>query len=168
MCRSHQCLCRRMSRSCFVPSQSWTLAADTTRPPGSSQGFPPGGDACAPGAVCPRRRRGSPFFGRLDRLTIETPSAGLATLAGGHPDIATEQIMHPLPGTVLPPAPELLIDNLPGRKVVGQQAPRTTTTEDREDRLQDFTLWRFLGPPTGLGWGDQMLTQVANSTCYRP
>jgi hypothetical protein len=79
--------------------------------------------------------------GGLDRLTIENPSTRLAALASSHSDIAPEQIRHPLPGPVLPPTPEVLGDNLPWRKVVGQQAPRTATTEDIKDRLQDLTLW---------------------------
>ena len=31
------------------------------------------------------RSRGPPFFGGLDRLTVEDPSTGLAALAGRHP-----------------------------------------------------------------------------------
>src|SRR5262245_59146162 len=68
--------------------------------------------------------------------------------------------MPALPGAIVPPAPEVLIDNLPGRKVVRQQAPGTATTEDREDRIHDLTLGRFLGPPTGLGAGHQMFDQI--------
>jgi hypothetical protein len=80
-------------------------------------------------------------------------------LAGGHPDIATEQIMHTLPRPILPPAPKVLIDELPGRQVVRQQAPRTATTEDIKNGLEDFMLGIFFRSPTGLGWGDQMLNQ---------
>jgi len=52
-------------------------------------------------------------------LTINDPGTGLAALASGDADIAPEEIMHALPGPVVPPAPEVLIDNLPGGKVVG-------------------------------------------------
>ena len=92
-------------------------------------------------------------------MTINAASTGLAPLTGGHPDIAAEQIMHVLPGTVLPPAPKVLVDNLPGGKVMGQQAPGAATTKDVKNRIQDFTLGIFLGPPTGFSWGDQVLNQ---------
>jgi hypothetical protein len=65
-----------------------------------------------------------------------------------------------LPGAVLPPAPEVLVDNLPGRKVMGQQAPGTATPKDIEERIQDLTLGIFLGPPTAFGGGHQMVDQV--------
>ena len=41
-----------------------------------------------------------------------------------------------------------------------QQAPGTATAQDIEDRIQDFTLGIFLGPPTGLGARHQMADQV--------
>jgi hypothetical protein len=67
--------------------------------------------------------------------------------------------MHPLPRAIIPPPPEVLIDNLPGRKVMGQQTPGTTTPEEIKDRIQDFTLRVFLGVPTRIGRGDQVLNQ---------
>jgi hypothetical protein len=68
--------------------------------------------------------------------------------------------MHVLPGAIVPPAPEVLIDNLPGGKVMRQQAPGTATTQDIEDGIHDLTLGIFLGPPTGLGAGHQMFDQI--------
>jgi hypothetical protein len=67
--------------------------------------------------------------------------------------------MHVLPGAIVPPAPEVLIDNLPGGEVMRQQAPGTATTQDIADGIHDLTLGIFLGPPTGLGAGPQMLDQ---------
>jgi hypothetical protein len=92
-------------------------------------------------------------------LTIDDAGAGLAALPNGHPHVAAQQLMHTLPGAIIPPAPEILIDNLPGGKVMRQQAPGTATTQDIEDRIQDLTLGIFLGPSTGLGRWDQMLNQ---------
>jgi hypothetical protein len=99
------------------------------------------------------------LFGGLDRLTVETSSTGLAALAGGHADIAPEQIMHPLPAPVLAPAPEVLVHHLPGWKIVGQQTPRTAAPEEITDRLQEFTVRLRLGPPTGFSGGHQRLKQ---------
>src|SRR5499426_2973867 len=64
--------------------------------------------------------------------------------------------MRALPSTSVPPAPEVRIDALPGRQVMGQQAPGTAPTQAREDRLQDLTRGRCLRPPTGLGGRHQM------------
>ncbi len=68
--------------------------------------------------------------------------------------------MHAWPGAIVPPAPEVLVDNLPGGKVMRQKAPGTATAKDVEDRLQDLTFGIFLGPSTRLGRGYQMLAQV--------
>src|SRR5262245_33736324 len=59
--------------------------------------------------------------------------------------------MPALLGLIVPPAPEVLVDDLPGRKVRGQQAPGTAPTQDREDRSHDLALAICLRPPTGLG-----------------
>ena len=100
------------------------------------------------------------MFGRLDRLTREHSSAGLATLAGSHPDITPVPIMPPVPGPVLPPAPAVLIDHRSGGNVIGQQAPGTATTEDIGERAEDLAFRICLGPPPGFGWEDQMCNQA--------
>jgi hypothetical protein len=41
-----------------------------------------------------------------------------------------------------------------------QQAPGAATTQDIEDRIHGLTFGIFLGPPTGLGAGHQMLNQI--------
>jgi hypothetical protein len=68
--------------------------------------------------------------------------------------------MHALPGAIVPPAPKVLIDNLPRGEVMRQQAPGTATAQDIEDRIQDLTFRIFLGPPTGLGGRHQIVDQV--------
>ena len=50
-----------------------------------------------------------------------------------------ECILHPLEGTVEPPSPEIVVDGLPGRKVVGQQAPGAAASQDVEDGVYDLT-----------------------------
>ena len=102
----------------------------------------------------------TPCFGGLDRLTLEERGAGLAALPSGHAHVTAEQIVPTLPGAIVPPAPEVLIDDLPRGKVMRQQAPGTATAQDVEDRLQDFTRRICLGPPTGLGGGHQMADHV--------
>jgi hypothetical protein len=46
--------------------------------------------------------------------------------------------VHPLPGAVDPPSSEVVMDGLPGREVVGKQAPGTPTTDDVEDGVKDL------------------------------
>ena len=48
--------------------------------------------------------------------------------------------MYPLPGAVLAPEPTVVIDDLPWREVMRQQAPGTPTPYDIKDSIQDFAL----------------------------
>jgi hypothetical protein len=68
--------------------------------------------------------------------------------------------MHPLPGAVLAPAPEVLVDNLPRRQVMGHQTPRTAATHDVENAVEDFPLGVCLGPAPRFGFRHQMLDQL--------
>jgi hypothetical protein len=56
-------------------------------------------------------------------LTIDHASTGLAVFTSGDPHIAPKQVMHPLPGAVLAPEPKVVVDDLPRREVMRQQAP---------------------------------------------
>jgi hypothetical protein len=67
--------------------------------------------------------------------------------------------MHERPGAISAPRPEVMIDDLPRRQIMGQQTPRTTAAEDRKNRVQDFALRIFLGSPTRPGGRDQRLNQ---------
>jgi hypothetical protein len=80
--------------------------------------------------------------------------------------------MHQLPRPIMPPAPNILIDELPGRAIMGQQAPGTATTQDREDGVQDVPCGIRLGSAPRLGWGhiggDQrpcLVSQVGGVRC---
>jgi hypothetical protein len=68
--------------------------------------------------------------------------------------------MHPLPCAVLAPAPEVLVDNLPGRQVMGHQPPRTAAAHDIEDAVEDLPLGVCLRPASRLGCRHQMLDQI--------
>jgi hypothetical protein len=61
--------------------------------------------------------------------------------------------MHQLPSPIVPPAPKILIDDLPGWEIMGQQAPGTTPTQDIEDGVQDFPFGILLGSAPRLGCG---------------
>src|SRR3954466_9960911 len=59
----------------------------------------------------------------LDRLAVHHPGArfGISVLA--HPHTLAQGGVDPLPGAVLTPHPQVMVDGLPRREVVGEQAP---------------------------------------------
>jgi hypothetical protein len=46
--------------------------------------------------------------------------------------------VHPLPGAVDAPSSEVVKDGLPRREVVWKEAPRTATSQDVEDGVEDI------------------------------
>jgi len=52
-----------------------------------------------------------------------------------------------LPGAVDTPNPKVIVNGLPGWKLVGQQTPSTTATYDVEDGVKDFAQGIYPGPP---------------------
>ena len=106
------------------------------------------------------RRRGPPCFGGLDRLTVNDPSTGLPVFARGHPDIAALPVVHDLPRMILAPDPTVVVYPLPGGKVMGQQAPRTATTQDIQESIEHFGLGVVLRSPSVLGLGHIRLDQL--------
>jgi hypothetical protein len=59
--------------------------------------------------------------------------------------------MHELPGAILAPHPKVVVHHLPRRQVMGKQAPRTPTAQDREDAVENFALGVFLRAPSAPG-----------------
>jgi hypothetical protein len=61
--------------------------------------------------------------------------------------------VQPLPGTVQAPSPEVMMDGFPKRKLMGQQAPSTTTSDDVVDSVKDLAQGVHPGPSGGLWSG---------------
>jgi hypothetical protein len=83
----------------------------------------------------------SPFSahpGRFDRLAIHHASARLGISAHTHPHSFAQGSVHPLEGALEPPSPEVVVDGLPGREVVGQQSPGAAALQDVEDGVEDL------------------------------
>jgi hypothetical protein len=57
----------------------------------------------------------------------------------------------PLPGAVDAPGPEVMVDGLPGRELVREQAPGTATTRDVKDCLEDLAQGVQPGSSRGFG-----------------
>ena len=100
------------------------------------------------------------MFRRLDRLAIDEPSAGLAPFAGGHPHIASEQIMHAWPSPVPTPLPTIVIHEAPWGQIMGEHPPRSSTARPIEDGIQNLTLRIRFGAPARFGFGHQMVDHV--------
>jgi hypothetical protein len=67
----------------------------------------------------------------------------------------------PLPGAVLTPSPEVMVDGLPGREVVRKQTPLAATTRDVEDGVEDLAVRGAAWDARGLwGWGDGALCRT--------
>jgi hypothetical protein len=71
----------------------------------------------------------SSHTGGLHRLAIHYARAGLRFSLHAEAQTFSQGGVQPLPGTVDAPSSEVMVDGLPGRKVVRQQAPGTATTE---------------------------------------
>jgi hypothetical protein len=61
--------------------------------------------------------------------------------------------MHQRPRPIVAPAPNILRDHLPGRDIMGQQAPGTATAQDIKDGVQDVPCGILLGSAPRLGGG---------------
>ena len=106
---------------------------------------------CAPCSVGASQRHGPPCFGGLHGLASDDGGAGLSLVAHSAPDSAAAQGMPHLPGAVLPPAPAVLVDHRPGRKVMGPQTPRAAATENREEGIADVARRIVLGASSRVG-----------------
>jgi hypothetical protein len=68
--------------------------------------------------------------------------------------------MYPLPGAVFAPLPKVVIDDPPGRQVMGQQAPGAASAQQIENAVEHLPLGVFLRAAARLGLGHEMLDQL--------
>ncbi len=87
--------------------------------------------------------------GCFDGLCVNNRRAGLAVTAFEDTEVAPQHIVESFPGAITTPLPEGVIDNPSGRQIMGDQAPRTTTTQDVEHGIDDFTFRVFLWSTAG-------------------
>jgi hypothetical protein len=69
-------------------------------------------------------------IGRFHRLRINAPSAGWAIAAFQDAHIASQGVIHMLPGAIAAPLAEIVVNNATGRQIVREHAPGTPTTDD--------------------------------------
>ena len=101
----------------------------------------------------------------LHRLAIHYACAGLRISLEAYSQTLAQVSVQLLPGTVDPPSSEVVVNGLPRRKLVRQQAPSTPATHDVEDGVKELTqsvdsrssasLWgreiRLYASPLGVG-----------------
>ncbi len=73
-----------------------------------------------------------------ERPVIHHAGARTRIPSDAHAQTLAQGGVQPLPGTVEAPGPEVVVDGLPGRKLVGQQAPGTSATQHVEDGVEDL------------------------------
>jgi hypothetical protein len=73
--------------------------------------------------------------------------------------------MHERPGAVLLPAPKVVVHELPGGEVMGQQTPGTPTAHDIKDAVQDFPFGILLRAPPRFGPGHIRLAERPFAVC---
>lgn len=97
----------------------------------------------------------SSHSGSLHRLGIHYARTRLRISPEAYSQTMAQGSVQPLPSTVDAPNSEVVMDSLPGRKLVRQQAPGTSATDDVEDGVEDLAQGVTPGPP-GFSWSRQV------------
>src|SRR5215207_6791468 len=80
----------------------------------------------------------SSHAGALDRLRIDNTRGGLRITPKTDPQALADGCVEPLPGTIDAPEAKVMVDGLPRREVVRQQAPGAAAAENVEDGVEDL------------------------------
>src|SRR5579864_7004960 len=78
-------------------------------------------------------------LGRLDRLTVDAGDAGSRIAASLRTNTPAKDVEQAVPGAVLLPLLEIVVDGFPGRQIIGQSSPRATLAGKVQDGVDDFT-----------------------------
>lgn len=77
-------------------------------------------------------------MGRLHGLAIDPEGRGRRRGPGVEADLLPDAGVDAFPDAVVPPGPEVPVDGLPGREVVGEQPPGRPAAEVVEDGVEDL------------------------------
>ena len=97
-------------------------------------------------------------LGPLDRLAVDARGPRLGLMPGGLADLTPQGVHHVLPGAVVAPLGEVVVDGALGREVVRQHVPLAARTVDVEDGVEDLS-HVHLPRPSGEIDGDERLDQ---------
>jgi hypothetical protein len=98
-------------------------------------------------------------FGRLDRLAVDAPGAGAGLATVGDPHLLAQGVEDLLPGAVIPPLGEIVVDGALGREVVREHVPLAAAAVLVEDRVEHLPHLDLTGPPHAVD-GDQGLDDL--------
>src|ERR1022692_2992412 len=90
-------------------------------------------------------------LGRLNRLAIDATGAGSLFAPSSFTDASPESIDDLLPGAVLLPGDEVIVDGALGSQVVRQVVPLATRADLVEQRVDDLAQVHSAWPATGFG-----------------
>src|SRR5947209_4959391 len=94
-------------------------------------------------------------FRRFYGLRVDGASARSLFSSGSHADLLAQGIDQTLPGAVIPPAQEVVIDSTLGQQVMRQHVPLAARAVLIEQGIEYLTHADRTGPPACLGWRDQ-------------
>ena len=147
---------------------------DAPPPPAAGPGYPPQYVACDPSLSCQRRNPAAPFFGGLHGLAVNNRPAGCRFPAASLTDPDVEGAMNLLPGFLPPPDPEIVVDQLPRRKVMGQETPSAAGAQHIPDGVDNlpagvfgWTSPRFGGRNQWFQHGPLRISQI-NCSAHGP
>ena len=98
----------------------------------------------------------TPDLAPLDRLAVDRGDPRCRVVASGDPDLSDQGVLDLVPGAVVPPVSEVVVDGALGGEVVGEHIPLATSPVDVEDGVEDFPHIHLPRPP-GLLRGDERL-----------
>ncbi len=81
------------------------------------------------------------------------PRAGLAFPSDSFLHIASQLIVNPLPGAVLPPDTEIMVSDIPRWQIVRQHPPCSAAAHLIRDSAHDLAPWILAGQPPGFTAG---------------
>src|SRR6266542_1772926 len=133
--------------------------AGTRSPCRAAGGCRPAGGACGHLPSWRRRSRAAPFFGGLDALAVQHHRAGGGMAALPQALLLAQPGKDLFPQPLLPPQAPVVVDGLPGWKVVRQQPPGTAGAQPVQHGIDQLTAVVDRGAATRLGRGDKRRQQ---------
>jgi hypothetical protein len=123
--------------------------------PAPSPGYRPKYGVFGPLSSSPHHNHATPFFSRLDRLTIQDSRAWLRMTANGPAHLLAQPSVNPLPSSIQPPVAKISVDSLPRGKIMRQEAPLAPCPQDIEDGIDYLSPPVLSRPSSAFDWRNQ-------------
>jgi hypothetical protein len=96
----------------------------------------------------------------FDTLAVQTARRGMLMPIGATAHLGSQGVVDALPGSIIAPDAEVVVDALPSRIVLGQHAPLGARDENIQDRIDDLAHIQAARPTTGFGSRDQIFDTI--------